>query len=45
MGAPSDADLDVIEGALRGLGVAEARAPRTDVITVDLVGGEPVDVR
>ncbi len=44
MGVPSDSDLDAIEVALRGLGVAKrVRRGRTS-ITVDLVGGEPVDV-
>lgn len=44
MGVPSDSDLDAIEGALRGLGVAKrVRRGRTS-ITVDFVGGGPVDV-
>lgn len=44
MGVPSDSDLDAIEGALRGLGLAKrVRRGRTS-ITVDFVGAGPVDV-
>lgn len=44
MGAPSDSDLDAVEGALRGLGVAKRVRRRRASITVDFVGGAPVDV-
>lgn len=44
MGVPSDSDLDAIEGALRGLGVAKRVRRRRASITVDFAGGEPVDV-
>jgi len=44
MGAPSDADLDAIAEALRGLGVAKRVRRRRASIAVDFVGGEPVDV-
>ncbi len=44
MGVPSDADLDAIEGVLRGLGVAKRVRRRRSSISVDFVGGEPVDV-
>lgn len=44
MGAPSDSDLDAIEAALRGLGAAKRVRRRGVSISVDFVGGEPVDV-
>lgn len=44
MGAPSDSDLDAIEVALRGLGVARRVRRRRASVTVDFVGGAPVDV-
>lgn len=44
VGVPSDSDLDAIEGALRGLGVATCvRRSRTSIAVV-FAGGEPVDV-
>ena len=44
MGAPSDSDLDAIAEALRGLGVAKRMRRRRTSISVDFVGGAPVDV-
>src|SRR4051812_34169795 len=44
MAVPSDADLDALAEALRGLRVAKrVRRGRTS-ITVDFIGGGPVDV-
>jgi len=44
MGVPSDSDLDAIAEALRGLGVAKRVRRGQASITVDFVGGAPVDV-
>lgn len=44
MGVPSDSDLDAIERALRGLGVAQRVRRRRTSIAVDFAGDERVDV-
>jgi hypothetical protein len=44
MAVPSDADLDAIADALRGLGVAKRVRRRRASITVDFTGGDPIDV-
>jgi len=44
MNVPSDSDLDAVEGALRGLGVASRVRRKRTSLTVDFVGSAPVDV-
>ena len=44
MDVPSDSDLDAVEGALRGLGVASRVRRKRTSLTVDFLGSAPVDV-